>query len=79
MDRIQRLLFKTMMVLAALAIGLSLISQLLRAASTIHLIVVGATASAVAYVVRERRNKHEKRPRGGSSGERTPVMPRSKS
>ena len=75
-DKIQHWLLKAMIVLFVVEMVLSLAAEILRSISSIHLIVAGMVISIAAYLIRERRVGREKRPRGGSGGERTPVMPR---
>ena len=75
-DKIQHWLLKTMLVLFVVEVVLSLAAEVLRSISKIHLVVAAMVISITAYLIRERRSGGEKRPRGGSGGERTPVMPR---
>lgn len=78
-ERIHRCIPRAILGLIALQFALCLIHQAIRAASPLHLIAIGAVVSCIAYFIRARRSAHEKRHRSGSTGERTPVMPRSKS
>jgi len=77
-DRVQRWFIKAVMVFFVVEVALSLAASALRSISTIHLIVGGMLISIAAYFIRESRIGREKRPRSGSGGERTPVMPRTK-
>lgn len=78
-ERIQRWIPRAIVGLIALQFVLCLIQQAIHAASTLQLIAIGVVISCVAYFIRAQRTGREKRPRNGSTGERTPVMPRSKS
>jgi hypothetical protein len=78
-ERIQRWIPRAILGLIALQFGLCLIQQAIHAASPLQLIAIGVVISCIAYFIRAQRTGREKRPRSGSTGERTPVMPRSKS
>ncbi len=76
-DKIQHWLLKVMMVLFVAEVLLSWVAQVFSSISTIHLVLVILVVSGVAYVVRSHRNPRQIRPRSTSTGERTPMMPRS--
>jgi hypothetical protein len=76
-DKFQRLLLKSMIVLFIAAVTLSLVADVLRAASPAHLAIIAVLLSGTAYFIRERRSPRDQRTRSGAGGERTPVMPRS--
>jgi hypothetical protein len=78
-EHIQRWIPRVIVGFIALQFALCLIRQAIHAASPLQLIATGALVSCIAYFIRARRTRQEKRPRSGSTGERTPVMPRSKS
>jgi hypothetical protein len=78
-ERIQRWIPMAIIGLIALQFGLCLIRQAIRAASPLQLIAIGALVSCAAYLIRAHRAGRQTRPRSGSTGERTPVMPRSQS
>jgi hypothetical protein len=78
-ERIQRWIPRAIVGVIALQFALCLIQQAIHAASALQLFVIGALASCVAYFIRAHRAGRETRHRTGSTGERTPVMPRSKS
>ena len=61
-----------------LEITLSLTAAVLRSMSILQLILGGIVISTAAYFVRDSRRPHHGRPRGTSSGERTPITPRTK-
>jgi hypothetical protein len=78
-ERIQRWIPRVIVGLVALQFALCLIQHAIRSLSPLELFAVGAAVSCVAYFVRLQRTVPEKRQRSGSTGERTPVIPRSKS
>ena len=78
-ERIERWIPRAIVGFIVLQFGLCLIRQAICAASPLQLIAIGAMVSCVAYFIRAQRTGREKRHRSGSTGERTPVMPRSKS
>jgi hypothetical protein len=78
-ERIERWIPRVIVGLIALQFALCLIGRAIHAASPLQLIAIGAMVSCVAYFIRAQRAGRQVRPRSGSTGERTPVMPRSKS
>jgi hypothetical protein len=78
-ERIQRWIPRAIVGLIALQFALCLLQQAIHAASPLQLMAIGAMVSCAAYIIRAHRTGRQKRPRSGSTGERTPVMPRSKS
>ena len=76
-DPIQQWFLKIAKVLFLTVLALSLIGDVLRSVTTMQLVVTSAVISLVAYLIRQRRLGPARRPRSTSTGERTPVMPRS--
>ena len=77
-DPVQRSLFKAAMVLFTVELALSFIVQVLRSVSTWQLIVACAAVSLIVYFVRQSRHPPNRRIRSGSTGERNPMMPRTR-
>lgn len=78
-ELIQRWIPRVIVGLIALQFALCLIQQAISSLNPLELFAIGAVVSCVAYFIRVQRAAPEKRQRSGSTGERTPIMPRSKS
>jgi hypothetical protein len=73
-DRVTRWFMKTVLVLAAIEIGLTWLAETLQHLSNLELMTILGVASCIAYLVRERR-RPPREPKRISRGERTPIFP----
>ena len=76
-DKIQHWLVRALMLFFGVELVLASIAHLLRNVDSFHLAVAVLIVSGVAYFVRIHRKPRQIRPRSTSTGERTPMMPRS--
>jgi hypothetical protein len=74
-NTVHRFIFKFALVLVMIYLALDVMSNLVRTLNRTELLAAGAATSYAAYTIRERRRGPERRPRSGSGGERTPLMP----
>ena len=78
-DPIQQFFLRVMKVLILIALSLSFLAELLHNVTQSELVVAGATISVTSYFVRKRRVGPTRRSNTASTGERTPIMPRTDS
>lgn len=76
-DLFLSLVKKLLLTLFVLQLARVILCEILRRVTQTEVVIAIVIISSLAYLVRKRRGDSTRKPRSTSTGERTPVMPRS--